>query len=298
MEHVQSVVIDMRKLFFIDSENVGDCWISLLDTVAEDDEILVFYTAKSPHMNYKNLILLKNSSKEVEFIECCEGNNALDFQLCTELGFRISGIKDDVVYIVSNDTGYDAVVKYWKNKNIAISRIKGSECAASQAQKAKKTTAKAAEEKKPLSSKEKTSKKASAGLDTNEMKAREIFYCIGKDSLQDLHTALQQFFGNKEGKNYYDRFKKPDSELNSFIDGHIKLSPDEKRVHYCLIVFELSSPKIEMPKDFPGFVTETWRNKKNLNSFRAALLTKYGKDKYEKYYSLIKAHIKILDDIK
>lgn len=82
------------------------------------------------------------------------------------------------------------------------------------------------------------------------------------------------------------------------MENHIKLSPDEKHVHYCKIVFDLSNPKLSMPKDFPKFVTDTWKMKKNLNSFRAALLTKYGKDKYEKYYSLIKAHIKILDKIK
>ncbi|MCR4903839.1 MAG: hypothetical protein K6A23_13340, partial [Butyrivibrio sp.] len=67
---VRSAKVLMSKKYFIDSENVGDNWIFLLDTVADEDEILVFYTAKSPHMNYKNLITLKKSPKEVTFIEC------------------------------------------------------------------------------------------------------------------------------------------------------------------------------------------------------------------------------------
>ena len=71
----------MSKKYFIDSENVGDNWIFLLDTVAEEDEILVFYTAKSPHMNYKNLITLKKSPKDVTFIECCEGLSLAVFML-------------------------------------------------------------------------------------------------------------------------------------------------------------------------------------------------------------------------
>ncbi len=100
----------MNKIYFIDSENVGDSWISLLNTIAKEDEILVFYTAKSPHMNYKNLVLLKQSPREVTFIECCEGNNALDFQLSTELGYRVSDLDDTEFIIVSNDTGFDAVV--------------------------------------------------------------------------------------------------------------------------------------------------------------------------------------------
>ncbi|MCQ2558862.1 MAG: PIN domain-containing protein, partial [Oscillospiraceae bacterium] len=73
----------LKKYYLIDSENVGDSWISLLLSAAPEDEILVFYTLKSPHMSYKNLILLKQSPREVCFIECCEGANALDFQLCT-----------------------------------------------------------------------------------------------------------------------------------------------------------------------------------------------------------------------
>ena len=67
----------MSKIYFIDSENVSNNWVSLLKTAAPDDELLVFYTSKSPNMNYKNLILLKQSSKEVTFIEYFEGHNAL-----------------------------------------------------------------------------------------------------------------------------------------------------------------------------------------------------------------------------
>ena len=71
----------MKTIYFIDSENVGDSWVSLVTASSPYDEILVFYTLKSPHMNYRSLRLLKESSREVTFIECCEGSNALDFQL-------------------------------------------------------------------------------------------------------------------------------------------------------------------------------------------------------------------------
>ena len=64
-----------------------------------------------------------------------------------------------------------------------------------------------------------------------------------------------------------------------------------------MIVFTQSGTNLSMPKDFPKFVTDTWKNKKNLNSFRASLQSKYGKVNSEKYYTLIKAHIKILDKI-
>lgn len=77
----------MRNIFFVDSENVGDSWIQLFDYLNDDDCILVFYTDKSPNMSYANVVALKQSPFEPEFILCENGtDNALDFQLVTYLG--------------------------------------------------------------------------------------------------------------------------------------------------------------------------------------------------------------------
>ncbi len=280
----------MKKIYFIDSENVGDNWISLLDTVAEKDEILVFYTANSPHMNYKNLITLKSSPKDVTFIECCEGNNALDFQLCTELGYRVHEIGDNEFIIVSNDTGYDAVVKYWKERNIALKRIPGKDCK----QKQHSTT----KQKVSTSDPTENNTPAHAELPSDNIpdEAKEILYILGRDQLQPLHESLQQIYG-KQGSIYYNAFKS-NATYNTFIANHKKKSLADKHKTYCQIVFAHAKNKIAMPSDFPKFVTETWKKKKNLNSFRSSLQTKYGKENSEKYYALIKAHIKILDIIK
>lgn len=282
----------MGKTYFVDSENVGDNWISLLDTVAEDDEILIFYTAKSPHMSYKNLIILKNSPKEVSFIECCEGNNALDFQLCTELGYRVNNIGDGEYIIVTNDTGFDAVVKYWKNKQVAVKRIKGNDCLP------KKTTLEEVVEELPTTDTEVVQvpepEPVPGGMDS---RAKEILFIVGKDNLQMLHQSLQLLFGAKRGKTYYSAFK-TDTAYASFISKHAKMSLTDKQKAYCSMVFELGDSKLEMPKDFPKFVIDNWKKKKNLNSFRAALQSKYGKEKSDKYYALIKAHVKILEKIK
>ncbi len=50
----------MTVRYFIDSENVGDFWISLLDLPAEQTELIVFYTRNSPHMSYDSLIRLRH----------------------------------------------------------------------------------------------------------------------------------------------------------------------------------------------------------------------------------------------
>ena len=118
----------MGKIYLVDSENVGDIWVPLLVSSQEDDEVLVFYTTKSPHMNYENVRMLKETEKEADFIKCFEGSNALDFQLVTELGYRLSQNAAREYVIVSNDTGFDAAVRYWSARKMPVSRLSGKEC--------------------------------------------------------------------------------------------------------------------------------------------------------------------------
>ena len=40
----------MSKYYYVDSENVGDEWVSLLSDADEDTHFLVFYTEKTPRM--------------------------------------------------------------------------------------------------------------------------------------------------------------------------------------------------------------------------------------------------------
>lgn len=166
------MVIIIRH-FLVDSENVNDNWLMLFDMADEEDEIVVFYTKKSPHMSYMSVIrLMENNSINVRFEECYEGTNALDFQLVSYMGYlighndslsestceRASGnteIQDntkpyndnssathivantadvsaascaDEYIIMSNDTGYDPAVRFWKDKGFAVRRFNVNFC--------------------------------------------------------------------------------------------------------------------------------------------------------------------------
>ena len=306
----------MSKTFFIDSENVGDSWIALLEKAAADDTILVYYTMKSPHMNYRNIILLKESDKEITFIECNYGNNALDFQLCTDLGYRAHDIGDGEFIIVSNDTGYDAVVRFWKKRGVSVNRIKGSACASvdtyeepldeeevvspEAAAAAPEVTASVPAEviTDPITDNTENAPEPSAEKtpsDPAHDQALEILYCVGTDNLGDLHEALKKIFGEKKGKSFYTELKSK-TAYKTFLSKHKKLSREDKQKLYTSILFKANSTSL--PKDFTKFVMKSWSEKPNLNSLRSALLTKYKKTAYEKYYSIIKAHIKILKNIK
>ena len=130
--------------FLVDSENVNDNWLMLFDMADEDDEIVVFYTKKSPHMSYMSVIrLIENNKINIRFEECYEGTNALDFQLVSYMGYLMGGCGAcsenecdaasaetgaDEYIIMSNDTGYDPAVRFWKDKGYAVRRFNVNFC--------------------------------------------------------------------------------------------------------------------------------------------------------------------------
>jgi len=412
----------MNRVFFIDSENVGDAWTMLLDAVDAEDEVLVFYTQKSPHMSYRNLIRLKESSIDVTFIECFEGTNALDFQLVTELGYRISQDADRRYFIISNDNGFESVVKYWKRRNYQVKRLPGKACmqpesflmvqagtsasldndqlitdddteislpAVRDEQTAlavpgpavstgipspeanKESRGKSSSRTRSRSKKNSQNKKTageepakepfseiltvpetqlsedaaesaqseSVPVESSQVQSRkqaddqpsvqtqvqadaqpdvqpesqtapepveevrgvdeeslEVLYCIGKENLADLHEALVQLYGDKRCQVLYNAFKS-DPSYEAFLDQHATMFPDERQRLYTQIVFSAAGSEMEPPTDLAESVMRSWRRKKNLNSLRAALQNKYGKENGLKYYSLLKAHIKVINNI-
>lgn len=121
---------DGKKVYLIDSENVGDVWVThIMEFAKPQDEIVVFYTQKSPYMSYENIRKLMETDREIVFIKCVEGQNALDFQLVTELGYRIGNVHDETEYVVvTNDTGFDAAVRYWKTQGKMVKRYNVKFC--------------------------------------------------------------------------------------------------------------------------------------------------------------------------
>lgn len=118
------------KYYLVDSENVNDNWLMLLDLSDETDKIIVFYTKNSPHMSYSSVIKLLGCTREIKFEECNAGNNALDFQLISYLGYLMKNeeLKDSEFIVMSNDTGYDPAVNFWKKRGFPVNRINVNYC--------------------------------------------------------------------------------------------------------------------------------------------------------------------------
>ena len=112
-----------KTIYFIDSENVNENWIDTITDIKKSDEIRVFYTEKSTNASYEHISKIAGGDVTLNLIKCFTGQNALDFQLVTDLGYSVAKGMRDTFVIVSNDKGYDAVVNYWVIKGVNVSRV-------------------------------------------------------------------------------------------------------------------------------------------------------------------------------
>ncbi|MDD5792551.1 MAG: PIN domain-containing protein [Erysipelotrichaceae bacterium] len=110
--------------YLIDTENVGSTWTSLLKN---DDRIdlFIFVTANAKNLNYSLLreITENRRRNNIKIIDCEVGKNSLDFYLSSYLGYLIGKDRHSEYVIVSQDTGYDHIVEYWKKEGVQTRKI-------------------------------------------------------------------------------------------------------------------------------------------------------------------------------
>lgn len=115
-----------KKFYLVDTENVGSVWVDLIPTLGKQDCLLLFYTVNSSGISYEDLLKLAGQEEKYQMIQCFTGRNGLDFQLVSYLGYLIKSNAKAEFIIISNDIGYDAVVRFWNAKDISVSRVKAS----------------------------------------------------------------------------------------------------------------------------------------------------------------------------
>lgn len=269
----------MVKIYYVDSENVGDDWIDLMASTEADAKFYVFYTQRSPRITYDNAIKLLNSDRNFEFIHCNGGNNALDFQLVTFLGYRLSIEPDSDIYIVSKDTGFDAVVSFWKSRNVSIQRIKGVA--------------------QPEPASEPIIEEAIAPIidnsvcDTddniNHVIVDNIISCVGKGQLPTIHLFLVHFYGTDNGLALYKKVTSTDyTPTISKYDSHTKFTI------LCSYINQFCPCGLAVDASVIDYL---YSIRTNTKAFQQNLTKKFGKKNGPKYYKMFKPFIKSLAKI-
>lgn len=107
----------MKRLFLIDLENVGRRFMQGLSELTPQDSVELFH-AEVYGNEVPNDILyeIKKFTQNVEISSMkAHTKNAMDFQLCTFLGYQVAKWGQSVnYYIVSEDKGYLAATEFIK----------------------------------------------------------------------------------------------------------------------------------------------------------------------------------------
>lgn len=110
-------------VYLVDMENIPHAWGKLLDIRGEDDRFVLFYTEQVTQIPISLMVKAMESHAPMEFVKCHSGPNGLDFQLVTEMGYRIARDPSAEYVVVSQDHGYDVVIDYWSERGVQARRV-------------------------------------------------------------------------------------------------------------------------------------------------------------------------------
>ena len=195
-------------VLLVDFENVHANGLQGITALRKQDTLYLFYN--------DTLKITIDTHRSIEKVECekiyqkvtTKTPNAADFLLVTILGDLIGNNSERSYAVISNDTGFDVVVKYWKSKNVDIvkcSTIKEAKASAAdvEANKAEEisepvgdTADDAADTEEQESIEEKVNELfESAGREIGEDTALVARYIEKYKTKQGLNNALVKEFG-------------------------------------------------------------------------------------------------------
>lgn len=110
-------------LYLIDHENTGDAGLNGIKMLTKEDRVVIFYGATESKINIEIFAQISNSKAKVKVYRSEKiSKNYLDFWLSTYVGYAIGKKKVENITIISKDHGYDAVIDFWGQNGIQISR--------------------------------------------------------------------------------------------------------------------------------------------------------------------------------
>lgn len=111
--------------FLVDYENVNVAGLNGLSNLTENDFIIIFYSENAETLTFDMHIRINESKAKISFQKVSvKEKNALDFQLCSYLGFLIRDTFSEEnlnnYFVVSNDKSYLSLIDYWKKFKVDL----------------------------------------------------------------------------------------------------------------------------------------------------------------------------------
>ncbi len=314
----------METYYLIDFENVSTGGFSGCELLGSTDHIHVFFTDKSTKFDLNILHRHKAASLDIHKVPC--GNQSADMHIVSFLGYLV-GLnrgKPFQCVIVSKDTDFDNVIKYWTDaENADVKRAsviketkepknrktkkngnsQKNDDLSTRETRNKKTENKAGNEKKKTDTKSDDSSSDRKALSDELKKAiaeSEISPCFtdqitsivtshyeDKNMLTSVHNELRQIF--TDYNDVYDLVKK-------VVRDHKTVTVKDKNVSTGLnVTVQKDLSKADYKNDVVNYVaslTVKYSGKDNSKALaNKALVKKYGQDLGNNLYKKIKKYL-------
>jgi len=307
-----------QKYYLIDTENIGDKWIELIEGLQEEEFLVVFYT-KNHSRQLEETYLRQRYNQQIQWVECITGSSALDYQLVGVLAYLIAKHSDASYVIYSNDGDYQEVIDFWSQKNVRITGMKvltekkngkenggaatghapadqshGNPALAHQAVREAKAPEppRASKAKKP-----EEDLKPSGILDvdalTDEEKVLEIAKAVPVSNMNGWYVALVALLGQERGRDSYVQIRE-DKERQQELAGY--LLPDARDRNPHLIELLYSHNHLDAVRAREAWKIVQMHSVKNKKAIKADFDKQFGKKTSEQaqYYKVIKPLIPLL----
>ncbi|WP_124101190.1 PIN domain-containing protein [Ruminococcus sp. Marseille-P6503] len=118
--HVRNLhMANHMNAYLIDFENVKSKGLNGIEHLCENDRVIIFYSENSDTISFDMHMKVMATPASVEYLKVrVGGKNALDFQLCSMMGFIAAKEIYRYIFIVSNDKGFDKLHDFWNVCNV------------------------------------------------------------------------------------------------------------------------------------------------------------------------------------
>lgn len=295
----------IETYYLIDFENVGSDGLSGFDKLDKSAHIHLFYTENAKKINLD----IFDSHGEAEFVthKVPVGKQSADMHLCSFLGYII-GINKGVdcnYIIVSKDTDFDNIIKFWKqNAKVKVQRSqKIQQTTSNQATPDKQKTSSSASLTKVTVKVNKSDKtklnhevqqvlsKAGYGDKVIGNVSKIVASHFGKESfLSDVHNALRKEYKDPDYLEIYETIKSvigKYSPTSKTTGGQNKTEINTEIQH----ILSKAGMESEVINDVASVVVKNMGVKNSKQQIYRTIIAKYGQKKGLDIYTRIKKHI-------
>ncbi|MBD5541520.1 MAG: hypothetical protein HDR00_10100 [Lachnospiraceae bacterium] len=280
---------------------MGSDGLSGCDKLNKTDHIIIFFTKNAKKIDMSEIA--NHGDAELDMIEVPAGKQSADIHIGSYLGY-IAGSnkgKDCSIVIISKDTDFDNVIKFWKAKTgVKSSRAQQIKVSVSKAMTAKqevtskKATLKVSGEKKTKLNSEVMQAARAAGFDA--VVANSVVQLVtglyGKDRLMnEVHNALR-----KKYTNYLEVYEAIKPVLSKYADtptAPTKASGTDKTAinNEIMQILRKADFEQEIIKYVVPVVVKNVQVKNGKQQIYRTIISKYGQSKGLNIYNHIKKHI-------